>query len=320
MALAWSTSAKALEAARRRSHGFAVVKLQEALDLRDAGHQEAGAADGAGRRARPAAARWRADIMPMVYTPIGDLLEREAARLGRAIPIHVCIDTGIGRVGVPHTASRRPDPRPGRRARASSIDGTMMTFTEDLAFDREQTQRFTALTTELKSARASSSAGCTRHRPTRCFNTATRRTSTWCASAWRLLGIYPDPKFKAHEHPRPANRARVARARRVREAARRRRPARATSAPTWRRKIRGSPRCPSATPMAGRAWPPRAARVRINGRDVSGDRIGVGEPHDRRDRRHAGREGRRCRDAVRLGRRVAARGRGRRDAAHRSTT
>ena len=40
--------------------------------------------------------------MPMVYTPIGDLLERESRRLGRAIPIHVCIDTGLGRVGVPY--------------------------------------------------------------------------------------------------------------------------------------------------------------------------------------------------------------------------
>ena len=46
--------------------------------------------------------RCRADIMPMVYTPIGDLLEKEAARLGRAIPIHVCVDTGLGRVGVPY--------------------------------------------------------------------------------------------------------------------------------------------------------------------------------------------------------------------------
>ena len=50
-----------------------------------AGHQEAGAADGAGRRARSARSRSSRDIMPMVYTPIGDLLERESRR-ARAAP------------------------------------------------------------------------------------------------------------------------------------------------------------------------------------------------------------------------------------------
>ena len=129
-------------------HGFAVVKLQEALDLRDAGHQEAGAVDGARRRARSARAVSR-DIMPMVYTPIGDLLERESRRLGRAIPIHVSVDTGIGRVGVPHLQAAALI-RDLASRKGVTIDGTMMTFTEDLAFDREQAARFTALTSELE--------------------------------------------------------------------------------------------------------------------------------------------------------------------------
>src|SRR6185436_10470516 len=81
--------------------GFAVVKLHEAATLRDAGVRkpvlcmgplgEGDLEDAAGL-----------DIEPMVYTPVGASLERIAARRGRPVPIHVCVDTGIGRVGVPY--------------------------------------------------------------------------------------------------------------------------------------------------------------------------------------------------------------------------
>jgi alanine racemase len=88
------------------------------------------------------------DIMPMVYTPIGGALERIAGRVSRAVPIHVCVDTGIGRVGVPHEEAasliRDLAGRPSIR-----IEGVMMTFTEDPAFDVEQLARFEALTSGL---------------------------------------------------------------------------------------------------------------------------------------------------------------------------
>ena len=81
--------------------GFAVVTLHEAATLRDSGVRkpvlcmgplgEGDLTDAAGL-----------DIEPMVYTPVGATLERIAARRGRPVPIHVCVDTGIGRVGVPH--------------------------------------------------------------------------------------------------------------------------------------------------------------------------------------------------------------------------
>ena len=81
-------------------YGFAVVKLQEALDLRQAGIKKPILlmAPLDERDVQLAVSR---DIMPMVYTPIGDVLERESRRLGRAIPIHICIDTGLGRVSMP---------------------------------------------------------------------------------------------------------------------------------------------------------------------------------------------------------------------------
>ncbi|MEW6323431.1 MAG: alanine racemase C-terminal domain-containing protein, partial [Acidobacteriota bacterium] len=76
---------------------------------------------------------------------------RAAASAGRPIGIHVCVDTGIGRVGVPYRAAealiRDLAARPGVR-----IDGLMMTFTEDGPFDREQLARFTALSQALAAA------------------------------------------------------------------------------------------------------------------------------------------------------------------------
>src|SRR5919201_453117 len=80
--------------------GFAVVKLHEAVALRDAGISKPILLLG------PFAATELVEIvtrriMPMVYTPIGEAIDRAAARVGRPVPLHICVDTGIGRVGVP---------------------------------------------------------------------------------------------------------------------------------------------------------------------------------------------------------------------------
>jgi len=63
--------------------------------------------------------------------------------------VHVCVDTGIGRVGVPfrQAASLIAD-LAGRRSIA--IAGVMMTFAEDAALDQEQVRRFNALCAELE--------------------------------------------------------------------------------------------------------------------------------------------------------------------------
>jgi len=123
--------------------GFAVVKLHEAASLRDAGIRKPilcmgplGEGD-----LQEAVAR---DIQPMVYTPVGAALERIAARRGRPVSIHACVDTGIGRVGVPYREAA-PLLRDLARRRAVKLAGTMMTFTEDPEFDREQLRRFEAL-------------------------------------------------------------------------------------------------------------------------------------------------------------------------------
>lgn len=130
--------------------GFAVVKLHEAMTLRDAGIAKPILLMGpfGAREVYDVAAR---RIMPMVYTPIGDDLDRAAARLRRPIPIQICVDTGIGRVGVPHRQAA-PLIRDLASRRSIEIAGMMMTFTEDPDFDPEQLRRFDTLATELQSA------------------------------------------------------------------------------------------------------------------------------------------------------------------------
>ena len=124
--------------------GFAVVKIDEAFRVRDAGPRKPillmGPFDG--RHVRDLARR---DILPMVYTPPGPEFEAAAAALNRPVRVHVCVDTGLGRVGVPFRQAADFLRAVGRRAPAIAVDGVMMTFTEDADFDREQLARFGSL-------------------------------------------------------------------------------------------------------------------------------------------------------------------------------
>ena len=128
-------------------YGFAVVKLAEALALRDAGVRKPVLLMGPFDESDLALVVAR-DVMPMVYTPIGGMLERIAQRNGRPVPIHVCVDTGIGRVGVPHGQAAALIRDLAGRA-SVRIEGVMMTFTEDPAFDPEQLARFQSLCSSL---------------------------------------------------------------------------------------------------------------------------------------------------------------------------
>lgn len=190
--------------------GFAVVKLQEAHALRDAGIRKPVLLMGP---VAPAALTdlHRRDIMPMIYTAVGDDLERAAAAAGRPVPIHVCVDTGIGRVGVPHGVAE-PLIRDLARRAAVRIVGVMMTFTEDLAFDREQLRRFEALTAALTSSgvtlgrRHAASTYTLFQHPDAMLDMVRPGMALW--------GLYPEPAFRAQGvadlRPAMALRARVA--------------------------------------------------------------------------------------------------------------
>jgi alanine racemase len=130
--------------------GLAVVKLQEAITLREAGIRKPillmGPFDE--KELEEAVAQ---NIVPMVYTPIGPMLDRMSRKRGKSIAVHICVDTGIGRVGVPY-------PEAGDLIRdlanrtSVQIHGTMMTFTEHPEFDKEQLKRFQALCSGLEDA------------------------------------------------------------------------------------------------------------------------------------------------------------------------
>ena len=120
--------------------GLAVVKFHEAMTLRDAGIRKPvlllGPFDE--KNLEDAVAR---SIMPMVYTPLGPALDKIAAKAQRPVALHVCVDTGIGRVGVPYREAA-PLIRDLAGRKSVQLQGTMMTFTEDAELDKEQIRRF----------------------------------------------------------------------------------------------------------------------------------------------------------------------------------
>src|SRR5216684_7775110 len=116
--------------------GFAVVKFHESMSLRDAGIRKPVLLMGPfdEKNLEEAAVR---DIMPMVYTSLGPLLDKIATKLQKPIALHICVDTGIGRVGVPYYQAE-PLIRDLAGRKSAQIRGTMMTFAEDMEFDKEQ--------------------------------------------------------------------------------------------------------------------------------------------------------------------------------------
>ncbi len=242
-------------------YGFAVVKLHEAMALRDAGVRKPILLMGPFNERELADAHARS-IMPMVYTPVGDVLDRTAARAGRPVAIHVCVDTGIGRVGVPHeqAASLIRD----LAARKSvAIEGAMMTFTEDASFDREQLKRFLALTESL--TREGIKTG---RRHVASSYTFFQHDDAWLdmvRTGMLLYGVYPEPGFRKgarlNLRPAVALRARVAYVKKL---------AAGTSA-GYNRAFMTARDTWVATLPVGHAdgWPrvaAKGARVRINGR------------------------------------------------------
>lgn len=132
--------------------GFAVVKLHEAMTLRDAGIRKPVLLMGPFAEGELADLAHR-NIMPMVYTAIGAALDRVAARTGRPVPIHVCVDTGLGRDGVPFREAS-PLIKELAASRSVTFAGIMTTFSEDEGLDKEQLRRFERMTSDLTNAGA----------------------------------------------------------------------------------------------------------------------------------------------------------------------
>ncbi len=170
--------------------GFAVVKLSEAITLREYGIKKPVLLMGSFTNEELEEAV-RMDITPMVYTPVGDVLERISNKLQKTIPVEMCVDTGLGRVGVPHHQAESLYRDLGGR-NGIIIQGSMMTFTEDKEFDKEQIRRFVELSDTLK-----------RHRlPVGRMHAASTTPIFWHPESYfdmvrpgmAIYGIYPKPE------------------------------------------------------------------------------------------------------------------------------
>jgi alanine racemase len=172
---------------------LAVVKLHEALTLRDAGITTPllmmGPFD-----TRDIAEMHARNIMPMVYTPVGDALARAAAGAGKPITIHVKVDTGLGRVGVPYREAAALV-RDLASRKGVIIGGVMMTLSEDAAFDREQLRRFEALTAAL--TKSGVSIGMRHAASSYTLFQHDGALYDTVRPGMVLYGIYPEAKFRA---------------------------------------------------------------------------------------------------------------------------
>jgi alanine racemase len=124
--------------------GIACVRVQEAVTMREAGVRKPILVM-AEVTEDEAAELARLEVWPTYWLDdTAARVDRLARRMGRPIPAHLFIDTGMGREGMPH---HRALPWLADLANRSSlrVDGTYQMFVHDLDYDREQLARFEAL-------------------------------------------------------------------------------------------------------------------------------------------------------------------------------
>jgi len=128
---------------------FAVVKIYEAVALRESGITGEILNFG-GFTKQQAEVLVRHGISQSVFSNAVDHLAAAAQKLGKQAQIHIKVDTGLGRVGVPHDqafafiekVAAMPDIR---------IRGIFTSLTEEADFDPVQVKRLLALADEAKS-------------------------------------------------------------------------------------------------------------------------------------------------------------------------
>jgi len=131
-------TAKALE--QQNIQHFAVVKVTEAVDLRT--NKINGMILNFGSFSRPEAEQVVLhDISQSVFSETVEILAAAARKLKKQAKVHIKVDTGLGRVGVPYyqalpfieKVASMPD---------IAIEGIFTTLTEDKEFDKVQIKRF----------------------------------------------------------------------------------------------------------------------------------------------------------------------------------
>lgn len=122
---------------------LAVIKLQEALQLREAGIK-AHIFNLGPLCPEIAEEIISNDIAQSVFTDDVIALSEAARKLNKKAIVHIKIDTGLGRVGIPYYHAL-PFIKKVHSLEGISIAGILTTLTEDDEFDEEQLKRFTQL-------------------------------------------------------------------------------------------------------------------------------------------------------------------------------
>ena len=137
---------------------FMVVKVREAIRLREAGVE--GMILNVGPFSRTQVPDLlNHDISQAVYTDAVNLLSDEAGKSGAAAKVHVYVDTGMGRVGVPHRSALEFIKEVAALPNVE-IEGTFTDMTEDDDFNPIQIERIEDI---CKMANAQSIATGIRH-------------------------------------------------------------------------------------------------------------------------------------------------------------
>ncbi len=118
---------------------FMVVKTREAVGLRESGIK--GMIMNMGPFTRhEIPALLEHDISQSVYSDAVEILSSEARKLGKTAKVHICIDTGMGRVGVPHKEALAFVKKVAALPNLE-IEGTFTAMTEDDDFNPVQIER-----------------------------------------------------------------------------------------------------------------------------------------------------------------------------------
>lgn len=129
--------------------GLAVVKAAEAIALREGGVTKPVLVMGAVGDEEAADLVRRGIGLAPFHDAAPARFGALAQRVGRSVTLHLDIDTGMNRVGMPHTrAAAWIAALAGTRG--VRIEGVFTTFVEDDAFDPEQLARFEALRGEVR--------------------------------------------------------------------------------------------------------------------------------------------------------------------------
>ena len=131
--------------------GFGVVRPGEAMALRDAGVKKPVVLMGpAGDEEAAELVRRDVRLAPSTAADAQRLI-RLAASVGRPIAIHLYVDTGMHRMGLPH-AQVLSWLEPAELRRAIRIEGALTELVEDQEVDREQATRLTRLADSARAA------------------------------------------------------------------------------------------------------------------------------------------------------------------------